>query len=118
MIYRLTKPRRGFAGARAGTEVPRNGLGIFAGQWRFTVDRGVNLVRQEAIEPGPAHHVARCGAAVAAEEMKFTHEDRYLDACARHSDRDFLIMPGDEPDAHLGGAQRGAELDGSSSNLR
>ncbi len=35
--------------------------------------------------------------------LRFPEQKAYFDACARHSDRDFLIMPGEEPDAHLGG---------------
>lgn len=35
--------------------------------------------------------------------LRFPEQQAYFDACARHSDRDFLIMPGEEPDAHLGG---------------
>ncbi|MFN0165009.1 MAG: hypothetical protein ACKV22_01150 [Bryobacteraceae bacterium] len=35
--------------------------------------------------------------------LRFQDQKTYFDACARHSDRDFLIMPGEEPDATFGG---------------
>ncbi len=35
--------------------------------------------------------------------LRFAEQKIYFDACARHSDRDFLIMPGEEPDATFGG---------------
>ncbi|MBI3471429.1 MAG: hypothetical protein HY013_08735 [Candidatus Solibacter usitatus] len=35
--------------------------------------------------------------------LRFADQKVYFDACRRHSDRDFLIMPGEEPDAFLGG---------------
>lgn len=35
--------------------------------------------------------------------LRLPEQKAYFDACARHSDRDFLIMPGEEPDAHLRG---------------
>ncbi|MCC6538184.1 MAG: hypothetical protein IT162_11565 [Bryobacterales bacterium] len=35
--------------------------------------------------------------------LRLPEQKAYFDACRRHSDKDFLIMPGEEPDAHLGG---------------
>ena len=35
--------------------------------------------------------------------LRFQDQKVYFDASARHSDRDFLIMPEEEPDAHFGG---------------
>ncbi|HZT29590.1 MAG TPA: hypothetical protein VFA33_06905 [Bryobacteraceae bacterium] len=35
--------------------------------------------------------------------LRFHDEKVYFDGCRRFSDRDFLIMPGEEPDATLGG---------------
>lgn len=35
--------------------------------------------------------------------LRLPEQKAYFDACRRHSDRDFLIMPGEEPDAQLGG---------------
>jgi hypothetical protein len=35
--------------------------------------------------------------------LRFAEEKVYFDGCRRHSDRSFLIMPGEEPDGHLGG---------------
>ena len=36
-------------------------------------------------------------------ELRFRDQKTYFDASRRHSDRDFLIMPGEEPNAYLGG---------------
>jgi hypothetical protein len=36
-------------------------------------------------------------------DLRFQDQKAYFDACHRHSDRDFLIMPGEEPDANFGG---------------
>ena len=36
-------------------------------------------------------------------EIRFKELAEYFDACRRHSDEDFLLMPGEEPNAHLGG---------------
>ncbi len=36
-------------------------------------------------------------------DARFNDLDAYFKACARHSDRDFLLMPGEEPNAHIGG---------------
>ena len=36
-------------------------------------------------------------------ETRFREQDEYFEACRRHSDADFLLMPGEEPNAHLGG---------------
>jgi hypothetical protein len=36
-------------------------------------------------------------------ELRLRDQRTYFEACRRHSDRDFLIMPGEEPNAHLGG---------------
>jgi hypothetical protein len=35
--------------------------------------------------------------------LRFAEEKVYFEGCRRHSDRSFLIMPGEEPDGHLGG---------------
>ncbi|MBM3795000.1 MAG: hypothetical protein FJW31_13230 [Acidobacteria bacterium] len=35
--------------------------------------------------------------------LRLPEHKAYFDACRRHSDKDFLIVPGEEPDAHLGG---------------
>jgi hypothetical protein len=35
--------------------------------------------------------------------LRFNDQDTYFEVCRRHSDKDFLIMPGEEPNAHLGG---------------
>ena len=35
--------------------------------------------------------------------LRLGEQKAYFDACARHSDRDFLIIPGEEPNAHFGG---------------
>jgi len=35
--------------------------------------------------------------------LRFKDQKAYFDASRRHSDRDFLIMPGEEPNAHFGG---------------
>jgi hypothetical protein len=35
--------------------------------------------------------------------LRLADQKVYFDGCSRHSDRDFLIMPGEEPDAHFGG---------------
>ena len=35
--------------------------------------------------------------------LRFKEQKAYFDACRRHSDRDFLIVPGEEPNAHFGG---------------
>ncbi len=35
--------------------------------------------------------------------LRLKEQQTYFEACRRHSDRDFLIMPGEEPDAHFGG---------------
>lgn len=36
-------------------------------------------------------------------ELRFRELGDYFEACRRHSDRDFLLMPGEEANAHLGG---------------
>ena len=36
-------------------------------------------------------------------EVRFRELGEYFEACRRHSDKDFLLMPGEEPNAHLGG---------------
>ena len=36
-------------------------------------------------------------------EIRFREMGEYFEACRRHSDTDFLLMPGEEPNAHLGG---------------
>ena len=36
-------------------------------------------------------------------EIRFREQHQYFEACRRHSDTDFLLMPGEEPNAHLGG---------------
>ena len=36
-------------------------------------------------------------------DLRFQDIANYVEASRRHSDRDFLIMPGEEPNAHLGG---------------
>ena len=36
-------------------------------------------------------------------DIRYNDLDSYFKACARHSDRDFLLMPGEEPNAHIGG---------------
>ncbi len=38
-----------------------------------------------------------------AGEVRFREQREYFEACRRHSDADFLLMPGEEPNAHLGG---------------
>src|SRR5262245_54369641 len=35
--------------------------------------------------------------------MRFKEQNTYFNVCRRHSDRDFLIIPGEEPNAHFGG---------------
>ena len=35
--------------------------------------------------------------------LRLKEQKAYFDACRRHSDREFLIMPGEEPNAHFGG---------------
>jgi hypothetical protein len=35
--------------------------------------------------------------------LRFAEQHNYFEACRRHSDRDFLLMPGEEPNAHFGG---------------
>ncbi len=35
--------------------------------------------------------------------LRFQDQNVYFEGCQRHSDRDFLIMPGEEPDAFFGG---------------
>lgn len=35
--------------------------------------------------------------------LRFADQQAYFEASRRHSDRDFLIMPGEEPDANFGG---------------
>jgi hypothetical protein len=35
--------------------------------------------------------------------LRFKEQKTYFDGCRRHSDRDFLIMPGEEPDANFSG---------------
>lgn len=35
--------------------------------------------------------------------LRFEDQQTYFEGCRRHSDRDFLIMPGEEPDANFGG---------------
>ncbi len=35
--------------------------------------------------------------------IRLTEQNNYFEACRRHSDRDFLIIPGEEPNAHFGG---------------
>jgi hypothetical protein len=35
--------------------------------------------------------------------IRLREQKTYFEGCRRHSDRDFLIMPGEEPDAHFGG---------------
>jgi hypothetical protein len=35
--------------------------------------------------------------------LRLKEQEVYFEGCRRHSDRDFLIMPGEEPDAHFGG---------------
>jgi hypothetical protein len=35
--------------------------------------------------------------------LRFAEQQAYFEACRRHSDRDFLLMPGEEPNAHFGG---------------
>ena len=35
--------------------------------------------------------------------LRLAEQNTYFEACRRHSDRDFLIMPGEEPDANFGG---------------
>ena len=36
-------------------------------------------------------------------EIRFRELGEYFEACRRHSDKDFLLMPGEEPNVHLGG---------------
>jgi hypothetical protein len=35
--------------------------------------------------------------------LRFRDQKTYFDGCRRHSDKEFLIMPGEEPDANFGG---------------
>ena len=35
--------------------------------------------------------------------IRLREQKTYFEGCRRHSDREFLIMPGEEPDAHFGG---------------
>ncbi len=35
--------------------------------------------------------------------VRLAEQHTYFEACRRHSDRDFLLMPGEEPNAHFGG---------------
>lgn len=35
--------------------------------------------------------------------LRFQEQQVYFEGCRRHSDREFLILPGEEPDAHFGG---------------
>lgn len=35
--------------------------------------------------------------------LRFAEQEIYFDGCRRHSDRSFLIMPGEEPNANFGG---------------
>ena len=35
--------------------------------------------------------------------LRFAEQHTYFEACRRHSDRDFLIVPGEEPNAYFGG---------------
>lgn len=35
--------------------------------------------------------------------LRLQEQRTYFEACRRHSDKEFLILPGEEPDAHLGG---------------
>jgi hypothetical protein len=35
--------------------------------------------------------------------LRLKEQQTYFEGCRRHSDRDFLIMPGEEPDANFGG---------------
>jgi hypothetical protein len=35
--------------------------------------------------------------------LRYKEQKVYFEGCRRHSDTDFLIMPGEEPDAHFGG---------------
>lgn len=35
--------------------------------------------------------------------IRFKELGEYFEACRRHSDKDFLLMPGEEPNVHLGG---------------
>jgi hypothetical protein len=36
-------------------------------------------------------------------DLRFQDIWNYAEACKKHSDKDFLLMPGEEPNAHLGG---------------
>ena len=36
-------------------------------------------------------------------KLRFRELGEYFEACRRHSDEDFLLMPGEEPNVHLGG---------------
>ncbi len=36
-------------------------------------------------------------------ELRLADQNTYFEACRRHSDRDFLLMPGEEPNAYFGG---------------
>ena len=36
-------------------------------------------------------------------ELRLADQRTYFEACRRHSDRDFLLMPGEEPNAYFGG---------------
>ena len=36
-------------------------------------------------------------------EVRFRELGEYFEACRRHSDKDFLLLPGEEPNVHLGG---------------
>jgi hypothetical protein len=35
--------------------------------------------------------------------VRFMEQNAYFEGCKRHSDNDFLLMPGEEPDAYFGG---------------
>jgi hypothetical protein len=43
------------------------------------------------------------GHATDAGPLRFADQQTYFDGCRRHSDKEFLIMPGEEPDAFFGG---------------
>ncbi len=36
-------------------------------------------------------------------KLRFREQEEYFEACRRHSDADFLLMPGEEPNVHFGG---------------
>ena len=36
-------------------------------------------------------------------KLRFREQAEYFEACRRHSDADFLLIPGEEPNVHLGG---------------